>query len=61
LFNNWADLKCNCAEQYIMHNGEKGHRVYIDEADPDCPVFHMHIIGELTKLGFVDIDVVTEW
>jgi len=58
---NWGDLHCTSAERYITHDGEIGHRVYIEEASPDCWKFCQYIADQLTAQGYPDVEVKTEW
>jgi hypothetical protein len=58
---NWADFGCISAEWYINDKGEEGHRVYIEEANPDNPEVKNFIEEELSFLGFKNIEVVFEW
>ena len=58
---NWADLSCHSAEFYMNEYGSFGYRVYIEEADPNNLELQAFIGGELAKLGFPEVTVLTEW
>ena len=58
---NWADLHCveTC---YIFDSfGDSRYCVVIEEASPECPVFHRAVRNGLAAAGFQNIDVRTEW
>lgn len=58
---NWADLGCTSAERYETDDGDTGHRVYIEEAAPNCVNLIAYVQGKLTAAGFDYIEVITEW
>lgn len=58
---NWADLSCTQAEWILTDTGHTYAKVVIEEAAPECPVFHQDISDELSKLGWPDVTVETSW
>lgn len=58
---NWSNFRCVSAEQYTDSEGEEGHRVYIEEADPNNEALKLYIWSKLQEVGFEDVEVITEW
>ncbi len=58
---NWMSFRCVSAESYINSEGEEGHRVYIEEADPNNMALKQYIWIKLQEVGFDDVEVITEW
>lgn len=57
---NWADLRCVDVE-YVTGIYNSLFRAIIEEADPNCPSLHVFISEHIKKLGYEDIEIVTEW
>lgn len=65
---NWGDLSCSDVElvESLMSSeyGENSAitiRVVIEEADPENRQLQEYIAQKLSKAGFLDIEVWTEW
>lgn len=58
---NWRHFKCVDAQFCISYDGAKSYRVIIEEADPENPEVRSFIADELAVMGFMDVEVVTEW
>ncbi len=58
---NWGDLRCVTAEYSVDQDGCGTFKTMIEEAAPDCPVFHDFIQERLMAAGFPDVLVTTEW
>jgi len=54
---NWGDLYCSDVERL----GEDGWLVIIEEASPECPNLCRWVQGWLTKWGWPNVRVQTEW
>jgi hypothetical protein len=58
---NWADLNCASAAHCVGWNGDEWDAVTIEEAAPECPIFHAFIAAKLSHAGYGDVEVRTEW
>jgi len=58
---NWADLHCIDAQYCVHAEGPDAHVVVIEEASPDNSEFQEFIHEELAHMGFLDVEVRTEW
>ncbi len=58
---NWGDLSCRDVEKVESHFCGVFYRVLIEEASPSCTEFRSFISTGLEKMGYKNIEVVTEW
>jgi hypothetical protein len=58
---NWADLSCREAAAGVMEDGKPFLAVWIEEASPDNYDFQNEIMMKLSKLGYENVQVTTEW
>ena len=58
---NWGDIHCRWAEEYKTSTGDRGYRVYLEEAAPSASHLQRFVALELEDAGYPDIEVVTDW
>jgi len=58
---NWADIGCVGVELVVTDYGEMFTRVIVAEADTRCYKLCAYVEGELARLGYEGVRVVTEW
>jgi hypothetical protein len=58
---NWANLRCVQAAWVVTDAGDSYAQVTIEEASPEAYRFQNEVAFELTKHGWPDVHVVTEW
>lgn len=58
---NWGDFGCVIAERVVDHTGEVSLRVWLEEADPNCPAIERFVMEYLAREGFTNVQVKTEW
>jgi len=58
---NWGDLSCVDAQYYESVHGDSGHRVLIEEADPNNYPFCKFVGEHLALAGYPHVEVTTEW
>ena len=55
---NWEDLRCI---DVLYDYTNKIWRIWVEEADPDCPEFANYIAGKLEQKFGGDFEVITKW
>ena len=58
---NWHRLRCLRAIQWSDDSGDHGLAVEIEEAAPDAVELQNYVQIELAKLGWLHVEVRTEW
>jgi len=58
---NWGNLYVSGVSYVFNDGGCEGWRVVVEEASPNCDYLRKELVISLSRLGWDNVEVVTEW